>query len=209
MRHRKTLRRAARGTRQPRPLVRGPRLRLAVERLPRPTKAPTPRWLWWHGPTPPDGAEVGPAYPARFASEHPFRVFKHTLRGTTPNLRSPSAADRWTWLVMLADPPLRLARDAVVEGRFPGQAPLPPERRTPARVRRGFAPLLPHLGRPASVPKPGGRSPGRPKGKRSLSSCQTFPGRQIAALIRHYRLRTAAVRPRAGTCLTCRPPAVG
>jgi hypothetical protein len=45
---------ANRGTRQARPLVRGTLIRLEVERLPRPTKAPTPLWFWWYGPTPPD-----------------------------------------------------------------------------------------------------------------------------------------------------------
>ena len=57
--------------------------------------------------------------------------------------------------------------DAVADVRLPWQTPLPPERRTPARVRRGFSHLLAHLGSPANVPKPCGRSPGRPKGKRS------------------------------------------
>ncbi len=158
---------AMRGTRQPRPLIRGTLIRLAVERLPRPTKMPQPLWFWWSGPTPPDLAEVWQAYIARFAIEHTFRFFKQTLRWTTPKLRLPSAADRWTWLLILAYTHLRLARDAVVEVRLPWQPPLPPERRTPARVRRGFSHLLLHLGSPASVPKPCGRSPGRPKGTRS------------------------------------------
>ncbi|HEV8191659.1 MAG TPA: hypothetical protein VGP82_09270 [Ktedonobacterales bacterium] len=37
---------ATRGTRRPRPLVRGTLIRLDVERLPRPTKAPIPLWFW-------------------------------------------------------------------------------------------------------------------------------------------------------------------
>jgi adenylate cyclase len=37
-------------------------IRLEVERLPRPTKAPTPLWFWWDGPTPPELAEVWQAY---------------------------------------------------------------------------------------------------------------------------------------------------
>jgi DDE superfamily endonuclease len=45
---------ATRGSRRPRPLIRGTLIRLEVERLPRPTKAPTPLWFWWYGPTPPD-----------------------------------------------------------------------------------------------------------------------------------------------------------
>jgi hypothetical protein len=158
---------ATRGTRQPRPLVRGTLIRLEVERLPRPTKVPTPLWFWWAGPTAPDLAEVWQAYTARVAIAHTFRCFKQTLRWTTPKRRSPSAADRWTWLLILAYTPLRLARDAVADVRLPWQPPLPPEHRTPARVRRGFSHLLLHLGSPASAPQPCGRSPGRPKGKRS------------------------------------------
>lgn len=158
---------ATRGTRQPRPLVRGILIRLAVDHLPRPTKEPQPLWFWWHGPTPPNVAEVWQAYIARFAIEHTFRFFKQTLKWTTPKLRAPQAADRWTWLLLLAYVQLRLARDQVADLRLPWQPPLSSERRTPARVRRAFSQLLPYLGSPVNVPKPCGRSPGRPPGKRS------------------------------------------
>ncbi len=158
---------ATRGTRRPRPLVRGTLIRLEVERLPRPTKAPIPLWFWWSGSTPPELSEVWRAYTARFSLDHTFRFFKQTLRWTTPKLRSPSAADRWTWLLLLAYVPLRLARDAVTDVRLPWQAALPRERPTPARVRRAFSHVLAQLGSPVGVPKPCGRSPGRPKGKRS------------------------------------------
>jgi hypothetical protein len=170
---------ATRGTRQARPLVRGTLIRLDVEHLPRPTKAPTPLWFWWDGPLPPDLAELWQAYIARFSIEHTFRFFKQTLRWTTPKLRSPAAADRWTWLLILAHVHLRLARDVVADVRLPWQPPLPPERRTPARVRWGFSRLLVHLGSPANAPKPCGRSPGRPKGKRSLPA-KRFPAVKLA-----------------------------
>ncbi|HEV2458405.1 MAG TPA: NF041680 family putative transposase [Ktedonobacterales bacterium] len=174
---------AQRGTRtQPhaRPLVRGTLIRLEVERLPRPTKVPQPLWFWWWGPIPPNLAEVWQAYVARYAIEHSFRFFKQTLKWTTPKLRRPEAADRWTWLLVLAYVQLRLARDLVSEVRLPWQRPLPPERRTPARVRRGFSSLLAYLGSPASVPKPCGRSPGRPKGKRSPPA-QHFPAIKLSS----------------------------
>jgi hypothetical protein len=74
--------------------------------------------------------------------EHAFRFFKYTLRWTAPTLRSPAAADRWAWLLILAYVQLRLARDAGADVRLPWQPPLPPEQRTPARVRHGFAQLL-------------------------------------------------------------------
>jgi DDE superfamily endonuclease len=157
-----------------RPLVRGTLIRLEVEKLPRPTKAPEPLWFWWAGPTPPNLAEVWQAYVARYSIEHTFRFFKQTLKWTTPKLRRPEAADRWTWLLLLAYVQLRLARDLVADVRLPWQRPLPPERRTPARVRRGFSSLLAHLGSPANLPKPCGRSPGRPKGKWSRPA-KRFP----------------------------------
>lgn len=50
--------------------------------------------------------------------------------------------------------------------RLPWQPPLAAERSTPARVRRGFSQVLAHLGSPVCAPKPCGRSPGRPIGKR-------------------------------------------
>lgn len=159
---------APRSTRRPRPLIRGTLIRRDVERLPRPTKAPIPLWFWWVGPPTPDLAELWLAYRARFAIEHTFRFFKQTLHWTTPKLRSPAAADRWTWLLLLAYVQLRFARDAVADVRLPWQPPLPVERRTPARVRWGFSHVLPHLGSPVNAPKPCGHSPGRPKGKRSL-----------------------------------------
>jgi DDE superfamily endonuclease len=166
---------ATRGTRGPRPLIRGTLIRLEVDHLPRPTKTPEPLWFWWTGPRSPNLAEVWQAYVARFAIEHTFRFFKQTLKWTTPKLRAPEAADRWTWLLLLAFVQLRLARDQVADIRLPWQPPLPPERRTPARVRRGFSQLLTQVGSPVHVPKPCGRSPGRPKGKRSPPATRVPP----------------------------------
>jgi hypothetical protein len=176
-------RHAAKGTHaQPhaRPLVRGTLLRLQVKHLPRATRVPQPLWFWWWGPVPPDLTEVWQAYVARYSIEHSFRFFKQTLKWTTPKLRQPEAADRWTWLLLLAFVQLRLARDWVMDVRLPWQRPLPPERRTPARVRRGFASLLASLGSPANAPKPCGRSPGRPKGKRS-SPAKRFPAIKLTS----------------------------
>jgi DDE superfamily endonuclease len=160
-------RHAKRGTRQGRPIVRGSLIRLEVEHLPKPTKVPVPLWLWWWGPDPPDLETIWRVYIARFSIEHMFRFLKQILKWTTPKLRSPDSADRWTWLVILAYVQLRLARPLVGDHRLPWQPPLPAEKLTPARVRRGFSQLLPTLGCLASIPKPCGRSPGRPKGRRS------------------------------------------
>jgi hypothetical protein len=167
---------AKRGTRQARPIVRGTLIRLEVERLPKPTKVPVPLWLWWWGPDPPDLEPIWRVYVARFSIDHTVRFFKQALKWTTPKFRCPQAAERWTWLVILADVQLRLTRPLVVDHRLPWQTPLPLEKLTPARVRRAFSPLLPTPGRLAGVPKPCGRSPGRPKGRRST------PAKRVPAI---------------------------
>jgi hypothetical protein len=158
---------AQRGTRRAKPIVVGTLIRVEVDHLPRPTKAPVPLWLWWWGPIAPNLETIWRVYIARFAIEHLFRFLKQTLKWTLPKLRDPTAADRWTWLLLLAYTQLRLAQSLVQEIRLPWQAPVPAEQLTPARVRRAFSSLLPTVGNLASVPKPCGRSPGRPRGKRS------------------------------------------
>ena len=173
-------RHAKRGTRQARPIVRATLIRLEVQHLPKLTKVPLPLWLWWWGPDPPDLAVIWRVYVARFSIEHTFRFFKQVLKWTTPKLRSPESADRWTWLVILAYVQLRLAWPLVVDHRLPWQPAIPAEKLTPARVRRTFSHLLPTLGRLASVPKPCGCSPGRPKGRRSAPA-KRFPAIKLTA----------------------------
>jgi hypothetical protein len=58
------------------------------------------------------------------------------LGWTTPKLRTPQQADRWTWLVVCALTQLRPARTVVSDHRLPGQAPLPADALTPGRVRQ-------------------------------------------------------------------------
>lgn len=171
---------AKRGTRQPKPLVRGTRIRLEVERLPHPSKAPDPRWFWWWGAVAPHLDEIWRTYVARFAIEHTLRFFKQGLKWTAPQLRSPAAADRWTWLLILAYVQLRVARRLVQDLRLPWQPPLTGENLTPARVRRGCSHLLPQVGSPVNVRKPCGRSPGRPKGKRSRPA-KRYPAVKITS----------------------------
>jgi len=161
---------AQRDERGRRPIVRGTLLLVEVSRLPQQTRTPEALWLWWHGPDDlpvPDLDRAWRAYVRRFDLEHTFRFLKQTLNWTLPRVRHPEQADRWTWLVVLAYTQLRLARPLVADKRLPWERPLPAERLTPARVRRAFSALLPTLGSPAKSPKPCGRSPGRPKGKRS------------------------------------------
>jgi hypothetical protein len=162
-----------RGSRGPTPIVRGTLVLVEVERLPRGERRREPRvmWLWWwHGPE-----ECAPnllsllwrAYARRFDLEHTFRFLKQTLGWTTPRMRHPEQADRWTWLVVAALTQLRLARACVADRRLPWERRYAPGQLTPYRVQRAVLALLPELGTPAKPPKPCGRSPGRPKGRRS------------------------------------------
>ncbi|MGH2466845.1 MAG: NF041680 family putative transposase, partial [Candidatus Limnocylindrales bacterium] len=81
------------------PIVRGTVIRVAVEHLPRPTaRAKKTVWLWWSGPGTLDLDVAWRAYLHRFDIEHTLRFAKHTLGWTTPRVRLPEQADRWTWL---------------------------------------------------------------------------------------------------------------
>jgi hypothetical protein len=156
-----------RGTRKARPLLRGTVVLVEVERLPRQTRAPRALWLWWAGPGEPDLDVLWRAYVRRFDLEHTLRFCKQTLGWTTPRVRHPEQADRWTWLVVAAYTQLRLARPWAADRRLPWERPLAPAELTPSRVRRAVSALLLAVGTPAAAPKPCGRSPGRPKGSRS------------------------------------------
>lgn len=129
-------------------------------------RAVTTRWLWWAGPGSPDLDTCWRAYIRRFDLAHTFRFCTQALGWTTPRVRTPEQADRWTWLIRAGYTQLRLARPITADARLPWERRLPTSRVTPTRVRRGFAGLLPVLDTPVSPPKPCGRSPGRPKGSR-------------------------------------------
>ncbi|PWK87908.1 hypothetical protein C8D88_103104 [Lentzea atacamensis] len=147
------------------PILEGTVIRLEVERLPS-GAIPKPVWLW-HSRTGLAHTGVDLAWQAflrRFDIGHTFRMLEQTLGWTTPKLRSPDAADRWTWLLIAAYAQLRLARDLTEDVRRPWEKPRPACRLTPARVRRGFRNLRPQLACPAVVPKPSRPGPGRPTG---------------------------------------------
>jgi Transposase DDE domain len=162
---------AQRDARSRRPIVRGTLLLVEVSRLPQHTREPQALWLWWHTPQDRDAIpnldRAWRAYVRRFDVEHTFRFLKQTLNWTLPRLRYPEQADRWTWLVLLAYTQLRLARPLVSDQPLPWQRPQPAGKLTPERVQRAFLTLLIRLPIRASPPKPCGRSPDRPKGKRS------------------------------------------
>lgn len=147
------------------PVIEGTVIRLQVERLPSggPTK---PVWLWWSGTQAQEETvdRCWQAFLRRFDLEHTFRLFKQTLGWTTPRLRDPAAADRWTWLVIAVHTQLRLARPLAVDLRRPWERPAPPQRLTPARVRRGFRYLRTKTAPVARAPKLSRPGPGRPPG---------------------------------------------
>ena len=150
-------------------MVEGTVVLVEVERLPRGERRRKPKvlWLWWTGEGEPDLDLLWKAYSRRFDVEHFVKFLKGTLGWTTPRVRRPEQADRWTWLLLAAYAQLLLARSVVADRRLPWEAPLPPRKLTPTRVLRDFATLLPRIGTPARAPKPRGRSPGRPKGSLS------------------------------------------
>jgi hypothetical protein len=146
-------------------VVRGTVVLVEVERLPRGERRRKPKrlWVWWHGEGEPDLNLLWSSYVRRFDLEHAVKLCKGTLGWTTPRVRYPEQADRWTWLILAAYAQLQLARAIVADRRLPWEKPLPPAKLTPTRVLRSFATLLPLVSTPAVPPKPCGRSPGRPK----------------------------------------------
>ena len=180
--HAKTQNHPNRGSRRTKPTVRGAVVLVEVERLPRQTRIPKRLWLWWRGPDQPDLAVVWRAYVHRFDLEHTYRFCQQALNRTTPRVRHPEQADRWTWLVFLAYTQLRLARRAIADVRLPWEPPQRPRRAalTPTRVRQAFPQLLVALATPADAPKPCGRSPGRPRGRPS-GPARRFPALKKAA----------------------------
>lgn len=152
----------------PLPIVEGTLIRLRVDRLPG-DRDPKPVWLWC-STTDLDPAmidRVWQSYLRRFDIEHMFRFWKQALGWTRPRLRDPQAADRWTWLTLVAYTQLRLARTLTTDLRRPWERTTRPGRLTPARVRRGFRHLRAKLPVPARVPKPTRPGPGRPPGSRN------------------------------------------
>src|SRR5215213_5759439 len=182
--HPKVQNHAGKGTRGPLPIVVGTLILVEVERLPRGESRRKPRvlWLWWHGPegTRPDLDLIWRSYVRRFDLEHTFRFLKQSMGWTTPRLRHPEQADRWTWLVVAAFTQLRLARACVADLRLPWERRYATGRLTPIRVHRGVSALLVNLGTPAKPPKPCGRSPGRPKGRLS-GRAKRYPAVKKAA----------------------------
>lgn len=150
------------------PVIEGTLIRLQVEHLPGEREA-KPVWLW-ASLIGAQGALIDrlwQTYLRRFDLEHTFRMLKQTLGWSRPRLRDPRAADRWTWLIIVAHTQLRLARPLAEDLRRPWEKPTAPQRLTPARVRRGFRNIRAISTLPAGAPKPATPGPGRPPGSRN------------------------------------------
>jgi hypothetical protein len=177
------------------PILDGTLIRLEVARLPS-GAIPKPVWLWYSrtGQSVSDVDRLWHAFLRRFDIEHTFRLFKQTLGWTAPKLRTPEAADRWTWLILAAYTQLRLARRLVADLRRPWEKPALPERLTPARVRRGFRNLRRQAGCPASAPKPSHPGPGRPAGGRNHHPADRHDV-HIATAVKTKKPKSSTPRP--------------
>ena len=149
-------------------IVTGWVVRVVLDRTPGQARPPKPLWLWYAGPCPPDLTVLWRAYVHRFDREQTPRFVTQRMGWATARLRTPEQMDRWTSVVVAADNQLRLARTLIRDRTLTWELARPPNRLTPLRVQRGFGALVARIGTPASAPKPSGRSPGRPKGRRSI-----------------------------------------
>jgi hypothetical protein len=131
---------------------------------------PAALWLAWLPPTQlPVGitftvGTLWQAYSSRWPVEAGIHFRKETLSWTRPRFQSREAGDRWTELTALACWMLFLARAIVTDHPWPwqkAQAQL-----TPQRVQQSLRPIFALIGNPARLPKPRGKSPGWPKGRR-------------------------------------------
>lgn len=178
------------------PIIEGTVIRLEVDRLPS-GAIPKPVWLW-HSTvdlTESDVDYLWHAFLRRFDIEHTFRLLKQTLGWTCPKIRTPEAADRWTWLILAAYTQLRLARSLAADLRRPWEKPAEPDRLTPARVRRGFRHLRKHTGTPARVPKPSRPGPGRPAGRANRQPTRRYDV-HIVTTNKTKQPKTGIKRPR-------------
>jgi hypothetical protein len=135
-------------------------------------KPPKPLWLAWQAPdTSPDGFLVDAkliwlAYVHRWPVEPGIRFRKQRLGWTTPQFQHKESGDRWSWLVALALWLLYLSRPIVEDRPLPWQKPQ--SQLTPQRVQQSLPLIFAQFGSPARQPKPRGKSPGWPKGKRRI-----------------------------------------
>ena len=169
------------------PLITGTLIRLQVERLPG-DHAPKPIWLWSSttGATADDVTRWWQSFLRRFDLEHTFRLFKQTLGWTAPKVRTPAAADRWTWLIVTAHTQLRLARPSRSTSAAPGRDLPSPPGSLPRGSDAGFAtsartPAAPRPHRNPPDPAPDGHPvPVTDTAPPATTSANTPPAEQQA-----------------------------
>lgn len=133
-------------------------------------KPPQPIWLAWQAPvTIPsnmivDAQLIWQAYVHRWPVEPSIRFRKQRLGWTAPQFQHKESGDLWSWLVSLAVWLLYLARPIVQDQPLPWQKPQ--TALTPQRVQQSLPLIFAQFGSPSRSPKPRGKSPGWPKGKR-------------------------------------------
>lgn len=184
------------------PVIEDTVIHLRVERLPS-GATPKPVWLWCSGTgaTTTDVDRLWQVFLRRFDIEHTFRFFKQTLGWTCPRVRTPDAADRWTWLILAVYAQLRLARPLAADRRRPWERPSELHKLTPGRVRRDFRHLRPKAACPAGAPKLTHPGPGRPPGRRNT---HPTPRHDV-----HTVRKPGAAKPRKKKSTTPRPRRTG
>lgn len=125
-------------------------------------------WLWWSGPPEAfDLTVLAEAYRHRFTIEHGFRFAKQDLGWTRHTPLLPDQVERWSWLVLLAQAQLALARPLAPVLRLPWEPRSDPASLSPRRVRRAFPRITADLPTPTRPPKSGTPGSGRPPGARN------------------------------------------
>jgi hypothetical protein len=166
------------------PVVEGTLIRLTVEHLSKDRDAPPVRlWSSKTGAAPDDVDRFRQTFLRRLDLEHTFRFAKQTLGWTTPKLRTPEAADRWTWILIAAHTQLRLARPLAEDLRRPGRNPPHPTASPRPGSARGSGtpahtcsapPVFPNL----VAPVPGPPEPRTNTGHPATTSAKPSAGRR-------------------------------
>jgi DDE superfamily endonuclease len=134
---------------------------------------PRESWFIWTGSQQEVPLEqVCPWYRKRFSLEHGYRFLKQDLLWEQAHLRTPEQVERWSWIVACACNQLLLAHSLGLRVLRPWESTQ--RAPTPQQVRRGMPSILQQLGTPAQSPKPRGKSPGWPKGRRRTPA-QHYP----------------------------------
>ncbi len=146
---------------------------ILVERLDQ-TGQPThrPLWLIATGEDLPALDTPWRLYLRRFCVDHWYCFIKQRLHWCLPQLSTAEQAASWSDLMPLMSWQVWLARQDAQDSPLPWQKPL--NNKTPGRVANAFASILVAVGTPATAPKPRGKSPGWPTGKKRTSK-KRFP----------------------------------